>query len=891
MRKKLYFMLIALALGSGITQAQQVTGNLEGRILTLQSEPLAGANVVVTSPSLQGERGAACNTQGYFRVVAIPAGVYSVRISHIGYQDITYENVLIRLGKTTTLGEIPLAPKSIEMPKVVVFESKPIIDPTSTTVGVNLTSQIFETLPTERSFRSIVALSPQANVSYLGDEINIAGSTGLENAYFIDGMNVTDPYTAVTSTNLPYNFVKEIEVKTGGYEAEFGRAQGGIINVITHSGGNDFQVKAFGFFTDNRLAADSRFGFLQLDTGDFAKYDVGVSLNGPIKRDKLWYFLAYNANVEKQDITFAGLGIRSDERKSHLFAGKLTWRAGPQTSFVLTVLGDPTKWDRIGHNYPGSDSPSALANPDPFLGNWEEGGINSSLKATHLTEKNLLLEAIISRYDVHRKAEPATERGRKEALFLDLPTGIWSGGYGNAFDHYCIRTAGSLAATYFWGKHVLKTGFQYEDNFLDQDWRWQSEQANGAGFVLKQTDSLYVALPLDFQADARNRILTFFAQGSFAVHPRLRLNAGFRWDGQYLQGVERNLKESITDQYQPRLGFVYQVDKAGSQQVTGSFGRFYEQIPNLFTSFYFGPLEQEIFLYFHNPIDDPSEGVLISGPQSTAKDLIGQHYDEFTLGYEKQIKESFKLGIRGVYRTVREIIQDALDPETGIYLVGNPGRGILNFLPKPKREYAALEITIEKARGRNFNFMSSYVLSRNYGNYTGLYDSDFSFEVPNSGSTFDYADQLKDGTGLLPNDRTHVFKFFGSYKFDIGFLVGTGFIWQSGTPLNEFGAFEPDPFVSMFLRPRGTAGRTSSIWDLNFRLTYDFNRLIVSSIDSKLILDLFHVFSQRKAVNIEQKHFLAVDENGNQVGVNPNYLKPLLYQPPMTLRLGLEVGF
>jgi hypothetical protein len=80
---------------AGPTLAQQVTGNLEGRILTSQREPLADANVVVNSPSLQGERGAVSDVQGYFRVVAIPAGVYTVKISHIGHQGAVYENISI----------------------------------------------------------------------------------------------------------------------------------------------------------------------------------------------------------------------------------------------------------------------------------------------------------------------------------------------------------------------------------------------------------------------------------------------------------------------------------------------------------------------------------------------------------------------------------------------------------------------------------------------------------------------------------------------------------------------------------------------------------------------------------------------------------------------------
>jgi len=122
-------------------------------------------------------------------------------------------------------------------------------------------------------------------------------------------------------------------------------------------------------------------------------------------------------------------------------------------------------------------------------------------------------------------------------------------------------------------------------------------------------------------------------------------------------------------------------------------------------------------------------------------------------------------------------------------------------------------------------------------------------------------------------------------------ISSTIFIWQSGTPLNEFGGFNRDPFVSTFLRPRGTAGRTPAIWDLNFRLTYDPKRWFTSSVRPKAILDIFHLFSQRKPVNIDQQHYFGQDENGNQIALNPNYLRPLLYQPPMTVRLGLEVGF
>jgi hypothetical protein len=368
MERKFNLVLVALLFFVGPTLAQQVTGNLEGRILSLQGEPLAEVNVVINSPSLQGERGAVSDARGYFRAVAIPAGVYTVKISHIGYQGIIYENIAIQLGKTTTLGEIRLAPKSIEMPEVVIYGANPVIDPTSTTVGANLTSSTFAPLPTERNFRSVVTLLPQANTSYLGDETNIAGSTGLENIYFIDGMNVTDPYRGVSSTNLPFNFVREIEVKTGGYEAEFGRALGGIINVITYSGGNKFHGNIFGFYTGNRLVAEARRGLIKVNTDAFARYDLGFSLGGPILHDKLWFFTAYNPNFEREEVEIPGIGVHDDKKTTHIFSGKLSWHASANTNLAFTVVADPSERTRVGHNSPAPFNPSGLKNIDPFLG-------------------------------------------------------------------------------------------------------------------------------------------------------------------------------------------------------------------------------------------------------------------------------------------------------------------------------------------------------------------------------------------------------------------------------------------------------------------------------------------------------------------------------------------
>lgn len=373
-RPTIYLSFIALFLMFTTAHSQNIRGILEGKIIDSNANPLPVVNITVSGENVLGMRGATTNERGFFRILALPVGNLTVKISHIGHQTVKYENVSIRLGRTTTLGEVKLTTKTIELAPVIVTKKKPVIDPNSTTVSANISAVQFEALPTGRDYLSITTLLPQANASFLGDDVNIGGATGQENAYYIDGMNTTDPLRAIGGTQLPYNFVKEIEVKSGGYEAEFGRATGGVVNVVTYSGSNEFEAKSFGFFTDNSLAEDGRRGLVDLSTGAFQRYDVGLSLGGPIVRDKLWYFLAYNSKIEKEDIAFEGLGTRTDKNVVNIFASKLTWQATDRTNLTLSIFGDPSKWERVGHNFVGQLNPGTLNNPDPFLGDWRQGG-------------------------------------------------------------------------------------------------------------------------------------------------------------------------------------------------------------------------------------------------------------------------------------------------------------------------------------------------------------------------------------------------------------------------------------------------------------------------------------------------------------------------------------
>src|SRR5438876_6491016 len=304
--------------------AQEVSGNLQGRVVSPRSEPVPEVRIRVTGPSLQGTRTAQPDRQGFFQVLAVPAGSYRVRLERIGFRPVVVDSVLVRIGSTTNLGLVTIEPEAVELGEITVSAQRLSVDPASTTIGANVDATTYDALPVGRAYRSVVAFLPHANTSYFpGDPVNIGGATGLENAYFIDGVNVTSPHLGgpgippVSDFVLPYNFVRSVEVKEGGYDARFGRAIGGTVNAVTYSGGNEFEGSLFAFFTGDALAGASRIGLSDERRSGFTNYDVGARVGGPVVRDRLWFSAAYNPQVETADRVLPGFAGFQDRLRRH----------------------------------------------------------------------------------------------------------------------------------------------------------------------------------------------------------------------------------------------------------------------------------------------------------------------------------------------------------------------------------------------------------------------------------------------------------------------------------------------------------------------------------------------------------------------------------------------
>jgi hypothetical protein len=250
---------------------------------------------------------------------------------------------------------------------------------------------------------------------------------------------------------------------------------------------------------------------------------------------------------------------------------------------------------------------------------------------------------------------------------------------------------------------------------------------------------------------------------------------------------------------------------------------------------------------------------------------------------------AFRLSVALIHRDQGEVIDNGSPEPFTPSITGNPGRGELSFLPRFERRYTALELTFGGHLGQRAELYGSYVLSKSWGNYPGVYDSDNEAENSHSNLILDFPEQVPNSWGRLPNDRPHVFKLFGSSWVTRQLAVGMSGILQSGTPLNELGAIKQLPAFDIFLQPRGSAGRASVLWDLNARVTYVM--AMPGGIAPRLVLDVFHIGSPRHAVTYDQVHYQDVDDSGNQILPNPTYLTPTRYQSPMSARLGVVADF
>jgi outer membrane receptor protein involved in Fe transport len=309
---------------TGLPLFAGTTGILEGVVRDKATRaPLLGANIVIAQTS----QGTGTNTEGYFRIHNIPAGTYEIRVSLIGYQSMAFRNIIIRPDLTTRLN-VEMAEAAINVGEVEVRAERPLIQRDVTGTIHQVEQEEMEKLPVDK-FQEVVGL--QAGTTAEG---NVRGGKAREVTYLVDGLAVQDLVGGGLGIEVPKSAIAQLSIKTGGFDAEYGNALSGVVNVVTRSGGNAREYLA-------RADKDNLFGGKQFSKTNEAEF----SLAGPIRKDKLHYFVANNVYLTDtrwwQDFErFFDSPIR---RELHGIA-RMDWQLSPAHRLGAQALYSLQRW-------------------------------------------------------------------------------------------------------------------------------------------------------------------------------------------------------------------------------------------------------------------------------------------------------------------------------------------------------------------------------------------------------------------------------------------------------------------------------------------------------------------------------------------------------------------
>src|SRR5678816_2639333 len=394
-------LLMSFALFAGSVFAQtSTTGSIEGAVTDTTGAAVPGVSVRVTSPNLISAQTATTDDSGRYRILNLPPGRYAVSVeAEKGFAKFERTDVEVNLSRNTSV-EIQLQPAGAQASVTITDTAGAAVDVSGNTTGSNVSSDQFSNFPTQRTVQGLYTIAPTVTRSGLRDatgrdrDPSVAGASGPENNYILDGVNTTDPAFGGSGANLPFEFVQEVEIKTGAYGPEYGKSTGGIFNVITKSGGNEFHGDVFGYGTTKGLVREVKnFPFTGSAFNGFSEVDLGGDIGGPIVKDKLWFFGAFNPQKRKNYyLTQTFHAPVENDVTIPFYAGKLTWAINTRNTFTASTFGDFTKID-------GFLATAALNNVNgfgnditAFEGRQETGGhnyafrLNSTITNTFIAE-------------------------------------------------------------------------------------------------------------------------------------------------------------------------------------------------------------------------------------------------------------------------------------------------------------------------------------------------------------------------------------------------------------------------------------------------------------------------------------------------------------------------
>jgi len=729
-RQKMRFLNKAVLLILAVLvslQAQDITkGSIAGVVRDASGAVIAGASVKLTSP--YGDRSTTTNSVGEYSFPNLVVGTgYNLTVEQQGFGSAKANNLEVNVNRQNThdfVLQIGTAAQTVE----VTGEGAATIDLSTTTIGADISESLYKNVPVGRNISSVIAMAPGVTdgVGTGAANPSINGASGLENQYIINGANVTDPgfggfgtYSRVFGSlgnGVNFDFVQEVQVKSGGFEAQYGQALGGVINVLTKSGSNNYHGSFYAYFAPRRFEAerpDVNQVVQNVTTRIVAagNYDFGGDFGGYIFKDKLFWYGGVNPQfahsyrsaaatvpVTGKPTGFANASLGVIDVPTHTlnYVGKINWNINSKHQIEGSVFGDPSSIP-VGFTRVSSLSSSDTLRQSgiDFGSRTWTGRYNGALSAKMIVSLNYS-----NYFNSFTESPKANGIQVTDNTAVQEKTGSAKVFNGLGFIEGSESRVNELAAggtnfLTFLGGHTFDYGYQFEDVQYDDNQRYTGADfqlpnlpAFGAAAgktqfgatVTREHQGGVVTNPIVYRVTRGNysppatsvltRYHSGFVQDAWQIGRRLTIKPGLRFEQQAETGTA--FRYVFAHNWAPRIGVIFDPSGNRKTKLFANWGRFYEKIPLdiAVRSFSFESGIRGNLYKDQGPgaVPDLSAANFIGGTLAqsggpgnltfVAGGTKAEYQDEVVGGFEHEFSNSFTFSSRFVYRHMRRIIED-----------------------------------------------------------------------------------------------------------------------------------------------------------------------------------------------------------------------------------------
>jgi outer membrane receptor protein involved in Fe transport len=664
MCKRVFAALLAIALFAWPVAAQEQRGSIEGIVKDASGAVLPGVTVTVQNAS-GVKLDSVSDGEGVYRFPSLPPGSYNVSANLQGFRPGKVDAVIVGLGSVKKV-DFALALASVTETVQVTAET-PQIDVKQSSRQTNIRAEQVELLPHGRDFTSLVTQAPGANSESKLGGLSIDGASAGENRYIIDGIETTNLQSGTSGKNVIADFVEEVQVKSSGYTAEFGGATGGVINVITKSGTNDWHGNGLFNWEGSSLTGDNRktlrtqltnslaSEYITYPKDDRNRFEPGFAIGGPIMANRSWFFGAYQPAMTKitRDVTATSSANPNANPVSSTQKQQVQYVTANQTAQwsdkFRTRVAFNNSWSRNKGLLPG------LTGSDPVGTNYAKTSTfpnySISANADYVASSKVFFGIRGGYYTSDQHDSNVTE----------LPLYRWSGGTNNvglagvpanlqrpsgfsSIPSNTKVTRDQQTRAYFqadstWyakmgGDHQIKFGVQADrvgNNVLSGESRnrvsvfWDTplpvdgvDERGTFGYYTVRSNGVSPKQGFITEGNIHTTNIGLFLQDSWTINNRLTINAGVRTERErvptYTTGSdipEFGLEFSFGDKLAPRAGFSYDIAGDGRWKAFGSWGIFYDifklELPR-------GSFGGDKWLDYNYALDTPDWTTLVDAP-------------------------------------------------------------------------------------------------------------------------------------------------------------------------------------------------------------------------------------------------------------------------------------